>query len=338
MAELMDYLQRVVDDDASDLFIIAGGPVSQKLDNQLVPIGKERVLPQESKELIAGLYARADRSMDYLGQKDDDFSFSVPGLARFRVNAYQQRGSLAAVVRVVPFSIPDWRELNIPQQVIDLSQVTHGMILVTGTAGSGKSTTQACIIDQINQNRSAHIITLEDPIEYLHRNQKSIVSQREIAIDTEDYLAALRAWDHETIHTAMTAAETGHLLLATLHTKGAKNTIDRIVGSFPSMEQEQIRSQLAMVLHTVVSQQLLPDVKGSMVPAYEIMRMTDAVSNLVRENKTHQLDNAIAGGRKDGMITMDQSILELFQAGQITLETAVTYADNPEQMKRRIGS
>ena len=149
MAELMDYLQRVVDDDASDLFIIAGGPVSQKLDNQLVPIGKERVLPQESKELIAGLYARADRSMDYLGQKDDDFSFSVPGLARFRVNAYQQRGSLAAVVRVVPFSIPDWRELNIPQQVIDLSQVTHGMILVTGTAGSGKSTTQACIIDQI---------------------------------------------------------------------------------------------------------------------------------------------------------------------------------------------
>ena len=193
MAELMDYLQRVVDDDASDLFIIAGGPVSQKLDNQLVPIGKERVLPQESKELIAGLYARADRSMDYLGQKDDDFSFSVPGLARFRVNAYQQRGSLAAVVRVVPFSIPDWRELNIPQQVIDLSQVTHGMILVTGTAGSGKSTTQACIIDQINQNRSAHIITLEDPIEYLHRNQKSIVSQREIAIDTEDYLAALRA-------------------------------------------------------------------------------------------------------------------------------------------------
>ena len=136
----------------------------------------------------------------------------------------------------------------------------------------------------------------------------------------------------------MSAAETGHLLLATLHTKGAKNTIDRIVGSFPSMEQEQIRSQLAMVLHTVVSQQLLPDVKGSMVPAYEIMRMTDAVSNLVRENKTHQLDNAIAGGRKDGMITMDQSILELFQAGQITLETAVTYADNPEQMKRRIGS
>ena len=352
MAELMDYLQRVVDDDASDLFIIAGGPVSQKLDNQLVPIGKERVLPQESKELIAGLYARADRSMDYLGQKDDDFSFSVPGLARFRVNAYQQRGSLAAVVRVVPFSIPDWRELNIPQQVIDLSQVTHGMILVTGPAGSGKSTTQACIIDQINQNRSAHIITLEDPIEYLHRNQKSIVSQREIAIDTEDYLAALRAClrqapdvillgemrDHETIHTAMSAAETGHLLLATLHTKGAKNTIDRIVGSFPSMEQEQIRSQLAMVLHTVVSQQLLPDVKGSMVPAYEIMRMTDAVSNLVRENKTHQLDNAIAGGRKDGMITMDQSILELFQAGQITQETAVTYADNPEQMKRRIGS
>ena len=212
---------------------------------------------------------------------DDDFSFAVPGLARFRVNAYRQRGSLAAVVRVVAFDIPDWRTLHIPEQVMNLADVTQGMVLVTGTAGSGKSTTQACIIDRINHTRDVHIITLEDPIEFLHRDQRSIISQREIAIDTEDYLSALRAClrqapdvillgemrDHETIRTAMTAAETGHLLIATLHTRGAVNSIDRIIDAFPSGQQSQIRDQLSMVLHTVVSQRLLPDVDGGLVPA-----------------------------------------------------------------------
>ena len=234
---------------------------------------------------------------------------------------------------------------------MDLADLAHGMVLVTGTAGSGKSTTQACIIDRINRTREAHIITLEDPIEYLHRDRRSIVSQREIAIDTTDYLSALRSClrqapdvillgemrDHETIRTAMTAAETGHLLIATLHTNGAVNTIDRIIDSFPSTQQSQIRVQLSMVLHTVVSQRLLPDVEGGLVPAYEIMHMNPAIRSMIRDCKNHQIDNAIAAGGGEGMKAMDQSILELYQAGIITRETAMDYADHPEQMLRRLG-
>ena len=352
MAELLDYLKRAVDDQASDLFIVAGGPVCVKLEKRLYPISEEKVFPQQTEELVKDLYKQANRPMErFLREGDDDFSFSVSGLARFRVNTYRQRGSMAAVVRVVAFSIPDWRKFHVPEQVMNLADETHGMILVTGTAGSGKSTTQACIIDRINQNREAHIITLEDPIEYLHRDQKSIVSQREIAIDTEDYLSALRAClrqapdvillgemrDHETIHTAMTAAETGHLLIATLHTKGAVNTIDRIVDSFPSTQQGQIRVQLSMVLRTVVSQQLLPNLHGGLVPAFEIMHMNSAIRSLIRDSKSHQIDNAIAGGSAEGMITMDQSILNLYHAGEISRETALEYSENPDQLRRRLG-
>lgn len=352
MAELLDYLKRAVEDNASDLFIVAGGPVCEKLDKRMVPIGEERVLPNDTERMITQLYELAGRPTEqFLRDGDDDFSFSMGGLARFRVNTYRQRGSMAAVVRVVAFGIPDWRTLHIPEQVINLAELTHGMVLVTGTAGSGKSTTQACVIDQINKTRSGHIITLEDPIEYLHRNARSIVSQREIAIDTEDYLSALRAClrqapdvillgemrDHETIRTAMTAAETGHLLIATLHTKGAVNTVDRIVDSFPSGQQGQVRAQLSMVLRTVVSQQLLPDKNGGVVPAYEIMHMNSAIRSLVRENKSHQIDNVIASGGGEGMISMDQSILALYKGGEVTRETALDYSDNPEQLQRRLG-
>ncbi len=352
MRELLDYLEQAVAEQASDLFIVAGGPVSEKVEGHLRPISGEKVFPAETERLIMGLYDMADRSMDaYRATGDDDFSFAVPGLARFRVNAYRQRGSLAAVVRLVAFDIPDYQALRIPEQVMDLADLAHGMVLVTGTAGSGKSTTQACIIDRINRTREAHIITLEDPIEYLHRDRRSIVSQREIAIDTTDYLSALRAClrqapdvillgemrDHETIRTAMTAAETGHLLIATLHTNGAVNTIDRIIDAFPSTQQSQIRVQLSMVLRTVVSQRLLPDVDGGLVPAYEIMHMNAAIRSMIRDCKNHQIDNVIAAGGGEGMKAMDQSILELYQAGTITRETALEYADHPEQMLRRMG-
>ena len=344
MAELLDYLTRVVQDHASDLFIIAGSPICEKLDRRMQPIGSERIMPEDSQRLITDLYAHADRKMDaFLANGDDDFSFSLPGLARFRANTYRQRGSLAAVIRVVAFGIPDWESMGIPPQVMDLAELRHGMILVTGIAGSGKSTTQACIIDRINRTRECHIITMENPIEYLHRNHKSI--------DTENYLSALRAClrqapdvillgemrDHETIHTAMTAAETGHLLIATLHTQGTVNTIDRIVDSFPSDQQAQVRIQLSMVLRTVVSQQLLPGANGSLVPAFEVMHVNNAIRSLIRDCKTHQIDNAIAAGAGEGMMTMDQSILALYKAGKITAETALGYAGNPDQLKRRMG-
>lgn len=352
MATLMDYLTRAVQEEASDLFIVPGAPVSIKLDGQLSPIGEEKIKPSEGEGLIWEIYSLANREMeDFLRTGDDDFSFSVAGLARFRVNTYKQRGSCAAVIRVVAFDIPDWQALHIPAQVMELAEVHGGMVLVTGTAGSGKSTTLACLVDRINRERACHIITLEDPIEFLHRNQKSIVSQREIAVDTVDCLSALRAClrqapdviqlgemrDLETIRTAMTAAETGHLLLGTLHTKGAVNTIDRIIDSFPADQQEQIRIQLSAVLRTVVSQQLLPDVHGGLVPAFEIMHMTSAIRSMIRDCKNHQIPAAIASGSGEGMVAMDQSILNLYKAGHITRETALEYADNPEQMTRRMG-
>lgn len=351
MAELVEYLKRAVGDGASDLFIVAGGKITEKVDKTLFPISEEIMTPQESERLITELYVRANRPIErYLHSGDDDFSLSLPGVARFRVNTYHQRGSMAAVVRVVVFDIPDWEKMHIPKQVMDLAGVTHGMVLVTGTAGSGKSTTQACIIDRINRTRGCHIITLEDPIEFLHRNQKSIVSQREIAIDSENYLTALRSClrqapdvillgemrDHETIRTAMTAAETGHLLIATLHTKGAVNTIDRIVDSFPGEQQLQIRVQLSMVLETVISQQLLPGIGGDLVPAYEVMHMNNAIRSLIRENKSHQIDNAIAAGGGEGMISMDQSILALYREGKISKDIALDYAEHPEQLLRRM--
>lgn len=351
MATLMDYLTWATMDGASDLFIVPGAPVSFKLDGQITPIGEGKVMPALGEELIGEIYALADRNMDEFRRTgDDDFSFSVAGLARFRVSAYKQRGSYAAVIRVVSFDIPDWQRMHIPQQVMDLAELTNGMVLVTGTAGSGKSTTQACLVDRINRERACHIITLEDPIEFLHRDQKSIVSQREIAVDTVDYLSALRSClrqapdviqlgemrDLETIRTAMTAAETGHLLLGTLHTKGAVNTIDRIIDAFPADQQDQIRIQLSAVLRTVVSQQLLPDVDGELVPAFEIMHMTSAIRSMIRDCKNHQIAAAIASGSGEGMVSMDQSILNLVLAGRITRETALDYADNPEQMERRM--
>ena len=352
MAGLMEYLQQAVAHEASDLFLVAGGAASEKVEGHIRPMDGERLLPPETEKLVSEIYTLAKRPMtQFLEKGDDDFSFSVPGLARFRVNAYRQRGSMAAVIRIVSFDIPDWQELGIPAGVMDLADTQNGMVLVTGTAGSGKSTTQACIIDRINRTRDCHIVTLEDPIEFLHRHRKSIVSQREISIDTTDYLSALRAClrqapdvillgemrDAETIHTAITAAETGHTIIATLHTKGAVNAVNRIIDAFPSGQQAQVRTQLSSVLRTVVSQQLLPDTEGGLVPACEIMHLNSAIRSMIRDNKGHQIDNAIAAGGSEGMISMDQSILALYKAGKITKETALEYADHPEQLLRSLG-
>lgn len=349
MASLLSYLQKAVENQASDIFIIAGGSISEKIDGHIHPMETEKLMPPATAELIKELYNLSNRPMDkYLSTGDDDFSFSLPGTARFRVNAYRQRNSMAAVVRIVSFDIPNWEKIRIPAQVMDIANITHGMILFTGTAGSGKSTTQACIIDKINKERDCHIITLEDPIEYLHRNNKSLISQREVSIDTEDYLSALRAClrqapdvillgemrDAETIRTAITAAETGHTVIATMHTKGAANAIDRVIDCFSSEHQSQIRFQLATVLKTVVSQQMLPDVSGNIVPAFEIMHINTAIKNQIRDNKIYQITNSIATGRNEGMITMDASILNLYKNKIISKETALDYADNRENLEK----
>ena len=352
MADLLEYLKKATLDGGSDVFFIPGAPVSYKLEGVLTPMEDGKLMPAQTEQLLGQIYELAGREITpFLKSGDDDFSFAVPGLARFRVNTYRQRGSLAAVIRVVPFSIPDHRALGVPEQVMDLAQLSSGLVLFTGVAGCGKSTTMACLIDRINNTRACHIVTLEDPIEYLHRNNKSIVSQREIAVDTADYLCGLRAClrqapdviqlgemrDPETIRTAMTAAETGHLVIATLHTRGAVNTIDRIIDAFPPDQQSQIRIQLSAVLHTVVSQQLLPDVDGGLTPAFEIMRMNSAIRSMLRDCKNHQIPAAIASGGAEGMVSMDQALLDLFRQGRITRETALHQADNPEQLLRRIG-
>ena len=349
--QITDFLKKAVEDEASDLFVLAGSPVIEKKEGHIVPLTEKHLLPEETKQLIAEIYGMARRDMEqYEKSGDDDFSFAIGGLARFRVNAYRQRGSLAAVIRVVAFEIPDWKKLHISEEVMKLADVSDGLILVTGTAGSGKSTTQACIIDRINRTKEAHIVTLEDPIEYLHTHKKSIISQREISIDTEDYISALRAClrqapdvilmgemrDAETIRTAMTAAETGHLVIATLHTKGAVNTIDRILDSFPSEQQGQIRVQLSMVLRTVVSQQLVPDTEGCLVPAFEIMHVDHAIRNMIRDNKNHQINNAMIAGGDDGMVTMDRYLQNLYEQKVIGKQTLLDYCDNPEAVQKRI--
>jgi twitching motility protein PilT len=349
MTELHYYLEHAVSGQASDIFIIAGSAVSEKIDGHICPVTDTKLLPPDTEKLIYEIYSIAKRPIDnYLASGDDDFSFSIPNLARFRVNAYKQRNSMAAVIRIVSFDVPNWESINILPQVMDVAETTHGMILFTGTAGSGKSTTQACIIDRINKTRDCHIITLEDPIEYLHRNNKSIISQREIAIDTHDYLSALRSClrqapdvillgemrDAETVRTAITAAETGHTVIATMHTKGAVNAIDRIIDMFSAEHQSQIRFQLATVLKTVVSQQMLTGKDGNVVPAFEIMHVNNAIRSMIRDNKNHQISNAITAGKAEGMVTMDASILKLYQDGIISKESALNYADHPELLQK----
>lgn len=354
MQPLKDYFAQAVTQKASDMFFIAGLPRSYKVGGQILREEGDRLMPNDTAELLKEVYAFAgNRSQErLLTSGEDDFSFSIPGLSRFRVNAYRQRNSLAAVIRVIRFDLPSPAEYGIPDRVMDLAELTRGLVLVTGPAASGKSSTQACLIDRINRNRPGHIITLEDPIEYLHSHQQSIVSQREIGLDVESFVDALRAAlrqapdvillgemrDYETISTAITAAETGHLVISTLHTTGAANTIDRIIDAFPPNQQNQIRLQLSMVLKAIVSQQLLPTMQGGMAAAFECLRVTPAVANLVREAKISQIDATIASSAAEGMQAMDGDLFRLIKEGRISQEEALRCCINHTQMQRRLAT
>ncbi len=348
--ELIDLLKTAQEKGSSDVFIIPGSPAEAKVQGKLVQLTEERVMPADSERLIRSAYEQANRDMGCLNNGDDDFSFFFKGLCRFRCNAYRQRGTLAATFRVVAFGLPNPKEINIPDMVMSLAELRNGMVLVTGTAGSGKSTTLACLVDAINASRDGHIVAIEDPIEYLHSHRKSLVSQREVPNDVPSFARALRAAlrqapdvimlgemrDTETIQTAITAAETGHLLMSSLHTVGAAKTIDRIVDSFPAEQQQQIRVQLSMVLKAVVSQRLLPSLQGGLIPVFEVMRVTPAVQNLIRDNRTHQIDNAIYSGSGQDMMSMDSELQRLCKAKLISRETALLYAINPDALSRRI--
>lgn len=350
--DVKELLQQAVLEGASDIFIVAGLPVSYRQEGSIIKKSDQKLTPADTSDLLRQIY-ELDMQADLdklLKQGDDDFSFAIPGLSRFRVNAYKQRGTLSAVIRIITFELPSPKTLGIPDSIIHTGDYSKGLVLVTGPAGSGKSTTLACIIDYINKNKQKHIITLEDPLEYLHRHNQSIVSQREINIDTESYVTALRASlrqspdvillgemrDYETISVAMTAAETGHLIFSTLHTLGAANTIDRIIDVFPASEQGQVATQLSMVLQCIISMQLVPDVNGQQVAAFEIMTLTPAIRNMIRENKVPQIEGMLYASNKEDMISMDNSLLNLYRAGRITKETALEYATNPEMLKRKL--
>lgn len=350
-------LQKAIEMDAADIFIIAGLPITFKChghQERMTGFGDlpDRLLEDSISVLVDEIYTISRRSRANLEKGiDDDFSFSLSRLGRFRVNVFRQRGSLAAVIRVIHFGLPDPARLGIPENVLSLADNKKGLVLITGAAGTGKSTTLACMIDRINKSRDCHIITMEDPIEYIHRHDKSIVTQREISIDTPGYLESLRSAlrespdvillgemrDYDTISSAITAAETGVLLFSTLHTSSAANTINRILDVFPANQQQQVKIQLAQILKGVVCQQLVPGIDGGQIPVFEVLKSTTAIQNMIREDKLHQLDSAMHAGAADGMCTMDGSLLKLFREGRISKATALVSCVHYENMVKRVG-
>ena len=348
--ELIELLQKAFALGGSDIFIVPGAPVTAKVKGDFTPLTEGRMKPSDTVQLVATAYSLARREQTVLEENgDDDFSFAVPDLSRFRCNVYHQRGTLAATLRMVTFGLPDPSALGIPESVIRLADTRSGLILVTGPAGSGKSTTLACLVDRINSTRGGHIVTVEDPIEFLHSHKKSIVSQREVPGDAPTFARALRGAlrqapdvimlgemrDLETIRTAITAAETGHLVLSSLHTIGSAKTVDRMIDTVPAEQQAQIRVQLAMALRAVVSQRLVPKKNGGQVAVFELMLVNPAVQNLIRDGRTHQIDNAIVGGGSS-MISMDAELTRLYKAGEITREAALSYAVSPETLGKRL--
>ncbi len=350
MLSFFDLIEKTLELKASDLHLTVGVPPIARIDGKLMAIDDTRLdsdtIEQYCKQLLS------EKQMQAFETKGEiDFAFSSSGKGRFRVNAFRQRGSFAISARSVNSRIPSPEELSLPPALVSMTSKKRGLVLVTGPTGSGKSTTLASLINVINQTTSSHIITLEDPIEYLHRHNKSIINQREIGADTLSFPNALRGAlrqdpdvilvgemrDYETIAIAVTAAETGHLVFSTLHTVGAVNTIDRIIDVFEPAQQQQIRTQLADVLQCVVSQQLLPRLDGGRVGAFEIMLSNAAVRNNIREGKTFQIQSVIQTNQQLGMKTMDDALLELYQQEYISRENAIAYSQDRVAIKKRLG-
>ena len=350
--DIKELLQLTIDRQASDLHLIAGIPPYVRVEGQLAAVTNEEVLTPDM--IIKFLKEILDpEQFERLSvNKEIDFSLAYSQKARFRVNAYTQKGSLAVSFRLIPLEIPDLEGLGLPKILHSFTGLKQGFVLVTGPTGHGKSTTLASMINEINQTRSEHIVTIEDPIEFVFKSQNSIISQREMGDDTHSWQIALRSVlredpdvvligemrDRETIASAITAAETGHLVFATLHTNSAAQTVDRVVDVFPEEQQEQVRLQLSSVIEAVFSMRLIPSTGGRRVVAHEIMLGTSAIKTAIRDGKTHQIDNIIQTSTEVGMNTLEMSLASLVRQGKITLETAQSYSLRPEELSRLVRS
>lgn len=350
MVTMKELLLKAKENGASDVHITVGIPPKCRINGELQDMGYPALMPEDTTRIVEGIMS--EKELHKLEEEGEvDFSYAIQQIGRYRVNVYKQRGSYAAAIRLVGTEIPTPKELGIPSSVLSVTDKRRGLVLVTGPTGSGKSTSLASLINIINNKSNLHVITLEDPIEYLHRHNKAIVNQREIGNDSKSFANALRAAlrqdpdvilvgemrDLDTISIAVTAAETGHLVFSTLHTIGAASTIDRIIDVFPPHQQQQIRMQLANVLECIVSQQLIPTADGQhRAAAFEVMHVNSAVRNLIREGKTHQIQTIIQTNKRIGMQTMDDSILDLYSRGIIDGEKAKSFAQDPLAMERKV--
>lgn len=341
-------LQEVINQNASDLHLQVGLPPMIRIDGSLGPIANTPVLDAEAVERLVFGILDEDQQQILLKDKEFDFSFAFGTLGRFRVNAFHERGNIAAALRLIPNDIKTVTELGLPTVVENFANYPRGLVLVTGPTGSGKSTTLAALIDKINTEKAVHIITIEDPIEFTHKSKRSVIVQREVHYDTYSFNAALRSAlredpdvvligemrDLETISAAITIAETGHLVFATLHTNSASQSIDRMVNVFPPHQQPQIKAQLANILQAIMAQRLIPSIGGGRIVAAEILIANSAVRNIIREGKSHQLDNVIQTSSDEGMQSMDRTLVSLVQSGQITYDEAKNYAVDLTEMER----
>lgn len=349
--KLDEFFEAVGSQGASDIHFVAGRHPTLRVNGELTPLIRENILSPQETENFAFALASAEQKARFLKEGELDFTYDFRGKARFRVNICKERGFVAIACRYIPSAIKTLRELNLPEALSRFTQHVQGLLLVVGPTGHGKSSTLAALLDIINHSRNAHILTIEDPIEYILTPDRALITQREVHTDTENFYTALihsfrqdpdvlmigEMRDPETIATAITAAETGHLVFTTLHTNSASQTIDRIIDSFPASQQNQVRSQLAQILLGVVSQRLLPSLDGGRFPACEIMIANSAIRNLIRESKTHQIDMVIGTSFEEGMISLDRHLSDLVKKRVISLETAEKYSLNKKEVQKLMG-
>ncbi len=348
---LEELITSVAEGNASDLHLMVGRNPVIRVSGELIPLVKKQILSPEDVSGLAEIMLGKEGFQKFLQLKESDFSYSFKDKLRFRVNAYFQKGFIGIALRLIPLHIATLEELNLPKSLSEFTQKEQGFFLVVGPTGHGKSTTLASLVDSINHSRNEHIITIEDPIEYIFTPDRSIIDQREVGADTKDFPTALRSMfredvnvamigemrDYETISTAVTASETGHLIFSSLHTNNAAQTIDRIIDSFPSGQQSQIRAQLASTLLGIFSQRLIPRISGGLMPAYELLIANAAIRNLIRENKPHEIDLVIETSADFGMVSFNRSLADLVRRGEITLENALNFSLNPKELKSLIG-